>query len=418
MPKTRRWLEDGGTLFANGFATDPVCCPSRATLLTGRYNHNNGVHGNGDALKLDLDLTMERALHDAGYRTGIVGKFLNEWPLDRDPPHFDRWAVFNAGYEDTMWNVQGQERLVTEYATRFISDSAVEFLQGGEASDSQPWFLYLAPSAPHDPWLPEPRYADAPVPAFHRNPAMLERDLADKPRWVRTAKSIDDATIGANRAGQLRTLMSVDDLVDRVMRTVRSLHEDRRTLVFYLSDNGFLWGEHGIAGAHGEREGAAITLITGKRFPYTESIHVPFLVRWPGHVPAGVRAKRFVANVDVAPTILEAAHVTPNAPMDGTPIFSSPPRHRIFLEYFRDPIYPQIPSWRSIRTERLQYVEYFDASGQVSFREYYDLTRDGFQLRNLLGEQNPANDPDVSRLHAEIADASECHGKQGTSACP
>jgi arylsulfatase A-like enzyme len=299
-----------------------------------------------------------------------------------------------------------------------MSDHAVAFLRGAEATDSQPWFLYVAPSAPHDPWLPEQKYANVRVPPFARNPAILEKDLSDKPRWVRSAKNVADATVAANRASQLRTLMSVDDLVDRVMRIVRSLHEDRDTLVFYLSDNGFLWGEHGIASAHGERESGTATLITGKRFPYTQSIRVPFLLRWPGHIPVGAKERGFVANVDIAPTVLAAARVTSNPSMDGRPMLRSAPRRKMFLEYFRDPIYPQIPSWRSIRTANLQYIEYYDASGHIIFREFYDLVRDPYELHNLLGDADPSNDPDVGHLQVELADAQHCRGVEGPAACP
>ncbi len=419
MPRTRRIFGDEGTLYLNAFVADPLCCPSRASILTGRYDHNNGVLGNGDALKLDQDTTIARYLQDAGYHTGIVGKFLNTWPLDRDPPHFDRWSIFNNGYNNTSWNVQGSPETVGEYSTSFVSDQAVEFLRQSESNDSQPWFLYVATSAPHDPWIPEPKYDTAPLPPFRQNPAMLETDTSDKPPWVQEAIKLTPERIAQNRAGQLRTLLSVDDMVARLFRTLHMLGEDRNTLAFFLSDNGFLWGEHGVAGDRGEQE-TGFTRITGKRLPYTQSIHVPFMVRWPGHIRSGVVDPRFVMNVDIAPTIMSAAglRADPSAPMDGRSLLSGQSRDRMFFEYFVDPLYPPIPSWGSVRTESFQYVEYYGASGKVIFREYYDLKADPFQLDNLFGDSDPSNDPLVSELSHEIRVDSGCRGITGSDACP
>jgi len=419
MPKTRDVFVAGGTSFTNGFVTTPVCCPSRSSILTGRYVHNTGVRGNGDALRLDQTTTVARYLRDAGYRTGIVGKFLNSWPLDRNPPNFDRWSVFNSGYVDTSWNIQGHARTISEYSTDFISERAVSFIQHSEANDAQPWFLYVAPSAPHDPWTPEPDHASDPVPPFVRSPAMLEAGVSDKPPWVRDAPAVPQATIAQNRADQLRTLKSVDDMVGRVFRSLRALGEDRRTLAVYLSDNGFLWGEHQLAGDKGKETETGLTLVTGKRFPYTQSARVPFLLRWPGHVAAGRTDSSLVGNVDLSPTFVDAAGITPSGPpMDGRSLLGTTVRDHLLLEYFRDPLYPPIPSWASYRTADLQYIEYFDAAGRRIFREYYDLEKDPFQLRNLFGDANPSNDPDVAALHAQIAHDRRCLGTTGAEPCP
>ena len=419
MPKTRRIFGEGGTLFLNGFVTTPLCCPSRATILSGRYDHNNGVMGNADALKLDQDATIERYLQDAGYRTGIIGKFLNTWPLDRNPWRWDTWDIFNNGYFETSWNVQGRQETVDRYSTSFISDQAVRFLRQSESNDTQPWFLYAAPSAPHDPWIPAPKYAHASLPHFVRNPAMLEADLSDKPPWVRHAIKLTRARIARNRADQLRTLVSVDDMVGRVFRVLRDLGEDRDTLAFFLSDNGFLWGEHGVAGDRSERE-TSPTKITGKRLPYTQSIHVPFLMRWPGHVRTGVLDPRFVANVDIAPTIMDAAGLTPSpsTPMDGRSLLAGRTRDRMFFEYFLDPLYPVIPTWASVRTPTLQYVEYYGPGGKIVFREYYDLVTDPFQLDNLLGDGKTSNDPHVAALSREIRADRGCRGTSDGDPCP
>jgi arylsulfatase A-like enzyme len=420
MPATRRLFARRGTTFTNGFVTTPLCCPSRSTILTGRYAHNTGVHTNSDALRLDQGTTIERYLHDAGYQTGIVGKFLNSWPLDRDPPYFDRWAILHYGYLHTVWNVQGDPRTVDEYSTRFIADRAVGDLRAFEAHEGTPWFLYVATTAPHDPWIPEARYAHAPVPPLVKNPAMRERDLSDKPGWLRRSPHLPDAVVTATHDGQLRTLMSVDDLVARVFRTLDQLGETRTTLAVFMSDNGFLWGDHGLAGKRAGEIESGVRRSSGKRFPYPASIRVPFLLRWPRHVRAGATDSRFVANVDLTPTFLDAAGIPPDqgVPLDGRSLLSHHTRDRLFFEYYRDRQYSRVPSWDSIRTRAFQFVEYFGRGGKVTFREYYDLERDPFELNNLLHDGDPANDPDVQRLASEVRTEMRCAGANGAGACP
>jgi arylsulfatase A-like enzyme len=302
MPKTRRWLRDGGTKYANSFVTTPLCCPSRASIFTGRYAHNHGVRQNDAPEALDQQTNY---LDQAGYRTSIFGKYLNFWSLTRKPPYFDRWAIFreNDAYAGVDWNVQGTITTVPQYATHYIGDHAEAFL---DAQSSDPWFLYLAPPNPHGPYTAEPKYRNAPIPPWDCNPAVFESDRSDKPPYVSTFD--DTCSQGqTTRIKQLRTLKSVDDLVDRVLSTVQAHGELKDTLVFFLSDNGRLWSEHGL---------------NGKRHAYVQSIRVPMFARWTGHIPAGVVNRRLVANIDVAPTVLEAAQVPPNTPVDGRSLLS------------------------------------------------------------------------------------------------
>src|SRR5918996_113082 len=159
MPKTLQWLGNGGVTFDQAYVTTPSCCPSRASIFSGRYVHNHGVRQQGLGSNLDQRTTLQRYLRDAGYRTAMAGKFLNRWPLDRPPPYFDRFAQANGGYYDQVWDVDGWVRRVPDYSTSFIGDRALEYLAGFERDDARPWFLYLAPFAPHDPRVPERRYA-------------------------------------------------------------------------------------------------------------------------------------------------------------------------------------------------------------------------------------------------------------------
>ncbi|HEX2031836.1 MAG TPA: sulfatase [Actinomycetota bacterium] len=402
MPQTRRWFAKDGTRFARAFATTPVCCPSRASIFTGRYAHNHGVKRNPQAEELDQFTTIQSYLKEAGYRTAISGKYLNKWDLSSPPPFFDRWAITaSGGYYNAEFNVDGVRQTVPEYSTTFIRDYAVDRIEEFELLDPQPWFLYVATWAPHGPnHLAEPRYEDAPVSLWKGNPAVRERDLSDKPPYVRSGTT----TLAEGRKvrrGQFRTLMSVDDLVDELFETLSDAGELDDTLAFFVSDNGFMWGEHGLR---------------GKVVPYRQSVSIPMLMRWPGEVPAGVVDRRLVGNIDIAPTIVDAVDlVLDPEPMDGRSLLGTHARKRILLEAWGG---PAIKRWRSLRTDNYAYTEYYPLKGQgVVFREYY-RNEDRWELTNLFGDGKPANDPGRKLLHRRLKDARSCAGTEGPNACP
>jgi arylsulfatase A-like enzyme len=401
MPRTRAWLGDGGVTFPQGFATTPSCCPSRASILSGRYVHNHGVLRQQLGQRLDQRTSLARYLRDGGYRTAMAGKFLNRWPLGQPPPFFDRWALANGGYYDQVWQVDGRIRRVPTYSTSFIGDQALAYLAEFERDDDRPWFAYLAPFAPHDPRVPEPRHARASFPALDRVGGGRP-PVAGKPPYLRAREPADGRAVAALRTGQLRTLLSVDDLVDRVMGRLRDTGELDHTLVFYLSDNGYAWGEH----RH-----------LGKFVPYTESIRVPFLVRWPGRLPAGTVDQRLVATIDLKPTVLAAAGLRPDPgdPVDGRSLLDPRPRGRLLAEYWRDQANaPGIRDWAALRGPGWQYIENYDQPGGAgTFREFYDLARDPGMDHNLLADTDPGNDPPAA-LAAELAAARTCQG----ASCP
>ena len=181
MPKTRRWIADAGVTYTNGFATTPSCCPSRASIFSGRYVHNHGVLRQQLGDRLDQTTTLASELQGAGYATAMAGKFLNRWPLERPPPGFDRYALANGGYYDQTWAVDGTTRRVPTYSTTFIGDRALAFLDEREADDARPWFMYLATFAPHDPRVPEPKYAKAEFPALDRVGPATAAPVTGKP---------------------------------------------------------------------------------------------------------------------------------------------------------------------------------------------------------------------------------------------
>ena len=406
MGSTRRLFGEGGTRFRNAYATTPLCCPSRGTIFTGRYAHNHGIKGDW----LDLgsageqaafqQSTIQRYLEQAGYVTGIYGKYLNQWDIAQAPPFFDNWAIQEEeAYTNGTWNVQGRTERVTTYSTTFIRRKAREFLaQIAESRDARPWFLYVAPIAPHDPFDPEERYADAEVPLFAPPPSFREEDRSDKPEYVQRAAA-DAGHMESARANQLRTLMSVDDLVRTIFRTIRELNE-RNTLAIFISDNGYMNGEHHLR---------------KKYVPYSSSIRVPLFMRWPGYVRPGTTQEKIVGNLDVAPTVLDAANLRADHEIDGRSLLQRWTRDEILTEYFR---YNGWGSWASLRSRSFQYVEYYeergDSADHVTFREYYDLEEDPWQLENRLADGEPANDPDVQALSIRLAKARSCTG----ASCP
>jgi arylsulfatase A-like enzyme len=405
MPKTRRWFAKDGTTFPNAFVTTPLCCPSRASIFTGRYAHNHTVQSNqpGAEENFDQSTTMQHLLGDGGYRTAIYGKYFNVWDLSVAPPEFDRWGIFSphgeSGYTGTTWNIDGNQRQVDRYSTDFIRSRGVRFINAQEGNDARPWFLELATFAPHQPSVPKGRFADAPLPAFHPDPSMSETDRGDKPAYVRARPRVSSRRVHKARDEELRCLMSVDQLVGRVFSTLRADAELGNTLAFFLSDNGTLWGAHGIM---------------GKQTPYLPSIRVPMFMRWPGQVAAGATDRRFAANIDVAPTVLEAAGLPASAAADGRSLLGVWTRPRLLTEYWRLKHPSDVPTWASIVTRSFQYVEYYSDSGAIIFREYYDRREDPWQLTNLLHDGHPGNDPRVAPLHRLLAADRACSG----STCP
>jgi arylsulfatase A-like enzyme len=427
MPKTRHWFGSYGTAFPEGYVTTPLCCPGRAGFYSGRYAHNNGVYHNSSVGNLDSNATLQRYLHDAGYLTGLVGKFFNEWNLWLAPPFFDRYSMiggFEANYYPTV-NDQGTIKSLAEptpyYVTHFVKDRAVDFITRSESDDRRPWFLVVTPTAPHMPATPEPKYVDAPVPDQDRHESYYEADLTDKPDWLRQMRTLPE-NVEAIRKNQLRSLMSVDDMVDRIFTELVRRGEEQNTLAFFVSDNGFLWGEH---------------TMRQKGQPYTEAIKVPFFGRWPSHrslLPRGAIDDRIVANIDVAPTVMEATGTAlpPDAPpMDGVSLLDrSSRRDRLLTEFYalgaRSKV---IPPWASIRTPAYHYIEYYQEDGVTPLawsdgtpvREYYDLLNDPYEVTNLLHDGDPSNDPNTSAIaiklqRERLCSGSNCHPSSGAPA--
>ena len=411
MPDTVARIQNAGTDFTNAYGTTPQCCPGRSAIFSGRYSHNNGVFDNSATTNLDHTATLQAYLRTSGYRTGLFGKFLNNWDLNNNPPNFDDWSILTAGYCPFIVNEQGVRKTYPDgpdmkpvdgdgkcepadlghnadapYSTDYIRDQALSFLSSRESDDDQPWFMELTPTAPHNPWTPEADYANAAVPTFPSNPGTFESDISDKPPWVATGQKTPATLFGdpnANPptpgvyASQERTLMSVDDMVGSVLDKLDALGE-QDTLIVFTTDNGFMWGDHGLI---------------NKGFPYTQSAKLPLMMRYaPATVP-GSTDPRLVANIDLAPTAVQAAGFSlPAGTFDGSslldPGWNRPRLETEFSDASGDTLESPsgLPDWAATRTVDYHYIEtYLDDGKTIQFREYYDLINDPYELNNCYG---------------------------------
>lgn len=420
MPRLRRLMAEQGTTFTNSFVTYAVCAPSRASILTGQYAHNHGVVENrpprGSFRRFHNDgreaSTIATWLRGAGYRTGLVGKYMNYYPPVREPsyvpPGWDDWR----GYFD--WSSAAESRVYYEYdmnengrvvrygteekdyLTDVLRDRALDFV--ARTPDDQPFFLYLAAFAPHLPVVPADRHAELfPDLKVPRGPAYNEEDVGDKAAWVQAQPLMTAETQRATDElfrRQAQALQSVDEMVDALLAALkqRGLLED--TYVFFTSDNGFHYGEHRID--------------HGKGDPYEESIRVPLIVRGPG-VAGGRREPALALNIDLAPTFAAIAGATPPDALDGRSLLrllSGKATQREwrsdFLVELQSKEEAGITAYDALRGEDQLYVEY--TTGE---RELYDLKRDPHELESIARSAEPAL---LERLSARLRELKGCKG--------
>jgi arylsulfatase A-like enzyme len=418
MPRLHELLIDQGTFFTNAYVPLSLCCPSRATILTGRYTHNLQVYTNfppdgGFQLFKDLGhegATVGVALQRAGYRTALLGKYLNGYPnkLDRTyvPPGWNEWSVPAAGspYAGLNYTLNHNGKMVphgrqpADYLTDVLAQQARDFVTKA-AADKVPFFLYFAPFAPHKPSTPAPRdaqlFPDAKAP---RTPSFNEADMKDKPKEMRGKPLLTDKQIHSLDQlyrRRLQALQSIDAAIATLVEALESTGQLDNTFLVFTSDNGLHMGQH--------------RLPASKYRPYEEDIRVPLIVRGPG-VPAGARVDAFIENVDLAPTIAQLAGAKLPVRPDGrsfVPFLAAPQRppanwrQMVFLEQYHFDERPQDdegllePSDQpageehvthlGLRTATYKLVEY--GTGE---REYYDLVRDPYELQSAPQELSGA----------------------------
>jgi N-acetylglucosamine-6-sulfatase len=414
MPRTRRLVAAKGVRFERSYVSYPVCCPSRATFLTGRYAHNHGVMGlyppTGGYGRFDKHAALPVWLRRAGYFTAHLGKFLNGYgdqePADV-PPGWSDWRATVDYSTYSMWgytlNENGRLRTYGRpfredprlYQTDVLARKAQSIVES--RAGRGPFFISLNLLAPHHEGRgiqrrtgqivrPAPRHRHAAVALPARGAGFNERDLSDKPRFIqRRGRRLGRAALRRIQrvaVQRRRALLAVDDAVARVIGTLRRTGELERTYVIFTSDNGYLQGEHGIG--------------SGKMLPYDPSTAVPLLIRGPG-LPAGAVSGELVANVDLAPTLLELAGASPGAPVDGRSLmpFARRPglrsRRAILHEtggsrWIGRPGQDEVGgrglrrvlTYRAVRLPGWLYVRYRGGA-----RELYDLRRDPDQLQSV-----------------------------------
>lgn len=415
MKATQRLLRDRGVSFPRAFVSYPLCCPSRATFLTGQHSHNHGVLGNGTPIGGFSDLrqrdTLGLWLQDAGYHTIQVGKFLNGYGVSDPryiPPGWDEWIAapdattnryfdYDLNENGTIVHFGGS---AGDYKTDVYGDLAVEAIRrrAQQGPQAEPFFLYAGFTAPHLPANPAPRHAAR----FARRPlptpaSFNEANVSDKPAFIRRLPRLNGARIRKvrrNHRNQLRTLLAVDEAVGRIVAELSRAGLLGETYVFFTSDNGFFTGEH--------------RLLKGKYLPYEPSIRVPLMVRGPG-LRGGLRSNELVSNVDLAPTILELAGASASVRMDGRsllPYMANPARRSdrpILIEANTvDTPSTGIP-YAGLRTTRFKYVRYRNGE-----QELYDLARDPQEL--LSRDRDRRYRPTLGALARALKRYRDCAG--------
>ncbi len=398
MPAVNRLLGERGATFQRFFATTPLCCPARASILRGQYAHNHGVLRNtgqdaGFGAFHDADLeesTVATSLDAAGYETALIGKYLNGYTRSGEgrtyvPPGWDFWAagIDHQAYASFNYdlNVNGEVvsfgRSEDNYMTDVLAGLAHGFLD--DAQDS-PFFLFLAPYAPHSPSRPAPRHrGEFSGESIPRTPSFNERNVRDKPKWVRASPPLSDARIkslGAGYRDRLASLQAVDEMVESIVAKLEAQGVLDSTYILFLSDNGYFLGEHRQP--------------RGKDAPYDAAARVPLVMRGPG-IAAGSTIDRIALNIDLMPTLLDLSGTPIPAYVDGrslAPLWSGNGvnwRAGALLEGFGKEIESLeaggvvTPAFRALRQEDLLYVEY-----ETGERELYDLRRDPFELKNRV----------------------------------
>jgi arylsulfatase A-like enzyme len=427
-------LANEGAVLTNVFATNSICTPSRAAILTGQYSHINGVtvFNRFDSTRM----TVARLLQAGGYYTGMIGK----WHLGSDPEGFDRWEILpgQGAYMDPVFYTATDEKTYTgRYVTDVITELGIDFLEN--RPKDKPFFLMLHHKAPHRPWEPDAahgaRFAGEWIPepetfwdsyetrtdALHENQQRVANDLTrrdlkltppvdlegpERAAWLSAKPDsvttmIDGRTVTLTGEALTRwkyqrymqdylaTVQSVDDSVGRVLEYLDRAGLAKNTIVIYTSDQGFFLGDHGLF---------------DKRFMYEESLRMPFLIRWPGVVQPGARIDAMALNIDFAPTFLEAAGLPASPEMQGrsfVPVLEGRPpadwRTSMYYRYYHDPGDHNTRAHYGVRT-RTHKLIYFWKKDQW---ELFDLVNDPLELHNLYGQ--PGHDALTASLKAELA---------------
>ncbi|WP_243059977.1 sulfatase [Nocardioides sp. SR21] len=390
MPQTRHLLGDSGVRFSNFISPNPLCCPARASILTGQYSQNNHVRDNsgpfGGYGALDNTRTVATWLHDSGYHTGFIGKYLNLYR--GDPPTQPGWDVFNAivagiyRYFDFQMTGRGAPVTVEGVHSNDTIAALTRELIEEFSTDSSPFFIWASYVAPHGTCRtategggcthrPRPAVRHETILADEIAPQLskpsFNEDVSDKPGMLSSRPEVDPADVQAIFTERIRSLASVDDAVADTVAALEEAGEIDDTVVVFTSDNGYLLGEH----RH-----------IGKVVPYQESVSIPLLIRGPG-IPAGQVRRQATSLIDLAPTFAALAGADPDLVVDGRDLmpFATENRElRRATQLIQTARHGHAVTYVGVRTGRYTYVRW-----RSGFIELYDRRLDPGELHNRAG---------------------------------
>ena len=400
-------LASNGVHLKNAFVTTSLCSPSRASILTGLYTHKHRVIDN-NRLVPEGTIFFPEYLQDAGYATAYVGKWHMGGAHDDPRPGFDHWVSFRGqgNYLSPRpaytLNVNGKRVPQKGYITDELTDYAIEWLD--QQSSDKPFFLYLSHKAVHANFTPAERHAGRYEKADLSFLPQGEEVTASSnaPRWVRDQRNSwhgiefsyhSDKGLDFLYRRYCETLLAVDDSIGRVMRQLKKMGVHDDTLVVYMGDNGFMWGEHGLI---------------DKRVSYEASIRVPMMMQCPNLYQGGKVVEEVIGNIDVGPTILDAAGLETPAYMDGQSFLKLPNEKMQWRDYFLYVYYweknfPQSPTQFALRGDQYKYITYY---GLWDTDELYDLRADPGETKNLIHDPKfkPIAKQMEERLYAMLGD--------------
>lgn len=399
-------LREQGAMMENAFVTTSICCPSRATFLTGTLANRHGVIDN-ETSEYNPEVTppLTKSLQEAGYKTAMIGK----WHMGKNGaprPYFDYWLSFKGQgvYHDPLFNINGQDTPHQGYTTDLLTDYAVQFIKS--QPKDQPYFCMLSHKAVHEPFQPAPRHREAfGADTVTAEPVSWSDDFAGKPDWLKREQTGDFRWDYRTRTqegeqlpasiplepwketnkyvDQLRCVAAVDEGIGRIVEALRERGTLDNTLIIFTSDNGYYHLEHRR---------------WDKRVAYDEGLRIPMLVVYPGRIEAGSTVSQLVTNADFAPTVLSYAGVAVPDLMQGEsmkPLFEQAApawRDAVFYEYWKELVHT-IPTMTALRTDRHKLITYPEIN---DIDELYDLATDPHEMRNLAG------DPAFADLHAAL----------------
>jgi N-acetylglucosamine-6-sulfatase len=419
MPHVLQMQHDGAT-FTNYFVSDSLCCPSRTSMFTGRYPHNSGVFTNtgddgGYATYLSHGndaQTFAVALQKSGYRTSMMGKFLNgyEPTMNQASMGWTDWAVAGNGYPEFNYDLNENGKIVhygkaaTDYLTDVVSALGQTFV--GNTSP-KPFLIEIATFAPHAPYTPAPRDALLfPGLMYPRTPAFNARPTATAPSWLQAVPAIKAPAIAAideHYRMRVQAVQAFDDMIGALQKQLKASGRDKDTYIFFASDNGYHMGERSQP--------------PGKMTAYDTDIHVPLIVTGPG-VPAGLKIDQIAQNIDLCPTFAELGQATPPPTVNGHSLVQllhgetvADWRNVALVEHHDpkfDPTDPDAdtdvvknpPTYNALRALTTTYVEY--VGGET---EFHDRTTDPLELDNTATSLTAA---EVAKVHDTIAAIATC----------